>query len=90
MNNQLNLLGRNAIHKLHLDVTALMDINVLNSPSTVNAVFDNLTTDETLQAACTKLCEEFPDVFKQCCLQIFQTATFCGALILCRTLVLIT
>ena len=63
-NNQLNLLGHDAIHKLHLDVTALMDINVLNSPSTVNAVFDNLTTDETLQAACTKLCEEFPDVFK--------------------------
>ena len=63
-NNQLSLLGRDAIHKLHLDVTALMDINVLNSPSTVNAVFDNLTTDETLQAACTKLCEEFPDVFK--------------------------
>ena len=63
-NNQLNLLGRDAIHKLHLDVTALMDINVLNSPSTVNAVFDNLTTNETLQAACTKLCEEFPDVFK--------------------------
>ena len=52
------------MHKLHLDVTALMDINVLDSPSTVNAVFDNLKTDETLQAACTKLCEDFPDVFK--------------------------
>ena len=42
--------------------------------SPVNTVFDTLKPDKKLQEACEKLCEDFPDLFKQelGCLRDFE------------------
>lgn len=58
---KLNLLGRDAIRKLKIDVTALMN-NC--KPETVKQVFNSLQPDKQLQQACIQVCEELPDIFK--------------------------
>ena len=65
-NPNLNLLGRDGILKLHIDVTALMKLKNIDesSPSLLKAVFTNSQPDKSLQEACYKVCDEFPDIFK--------------------------
>jgi len=69
---KLNLLGRDAIRKLKIDVTALM--NNTGEDQQVNKVFSDLQPDKDLQAACIQACDEFPDLFKQelGCLRDFE------------------
>ena len=59
----LNLLGRDAITTLGIDVTAMLKVQT-GKPSNVNAVFDKLKADTKLQAECEQLCSNFPDLFK--------------------------
>ena len=71
----LNLLGRDGILKLNLDITSLINTSYADAIShPVNTVFDTLKPDKTLQEACEKLCEDFPDLFKQelGCLRDFE------------------
>ena len=69
----LNLLGRDAIKRLGIDITAMLNATMPDA-NKVNAVFDNLKPDVKLQNACSKLCSEFPDLFKPelGCLKDFQ------------------
>ena len=54
----LNLLGRNAIKQLGISVDTLME------DVRCHAVFEELKPDRELQKACSQLCEEFPNLFK--------------------------
>ena len=73
---KLNLLGRDAILEMGIDVTSLMaNSNATDSNKcNVHAVSDSLQPDKELQKACQQLCTEFPDVFKPelGCLKDFQ------------------
>ena len=53
---------------------ALLNISPDTNPGSVNAVFDDLKPDTSLQEACEQLCQEFPDLFKQelGCLKDFE------------------
>ena len=67
---RLNLLGRNAIVQLGVNVQALLGVHVhskdqLKDDFSVEPVFKNLQPDAQLQMACQGLCEEFPDLFKK-------------------------
>ena len=67
---RLNLLGRNAIVQLGVNVQALLGVHVhskdqLKDDFSVKPVFENLQPDAQLQMACQGLCEEFPDLFKK-------------------------
>ena len=71
----LNLLGRDAILKLGIDVTTLMNKHsgeVTSQP--IHPVFNTQQPDTKLQEACQKVCNEFPDLFKPelGCLKDFQ------------------
>ena len=75
---QLNLLGRDAIVQLHINVSALLLPRVSSagkpSSSLVLPIFDGLKPDLVLQDSCRQLCQEFPDLFKPDlgCLKDFQ------------------
>ena len=75
---QLNLLGRDAIVQLHINVSALLLPRVSSagkpSSSLVLPIFDGLKPDLVLQDSCRQLCQEFPDLFKPdlSCLKDFQ------------------
>ena len=61
----LNLLGRDGIRQLGVDVNALLSLG--DSSATcgrVNAVFDHLKPNKALQDACKKACDEYPELFK--------------------------
>ena len=63
----LNLLGRDAIVRLGVDIPALMGMTPSMSQgndNTVKPISDSLKPDMALQQACRRLCEEFPDLFK--------------------------
>ena len=71
----LNLLGRDGILKLNLDITSLINTSYADAIShPVNTVFDTLKPDKKLQEACEKLCEDYPNLFKQelGCLRDFE------------------
>lgn len=73
---QLNLLGRDAIVKLGINVSALMGISgdISQSSSSVKPIYQDLKTDLALLEACKQLCQKFPDLFKPelGCLKDFQ------------------
>eukprot|EP00731_Ephydatia_muelleri_P030921 Em0022g435a len=74
---QLNLLGRDAIVRLQLNISALMDLSPRVDKvdtSTIRPIFSDLKPDQALQKACKHLCQEFPDLFKPelGCLKDFQ------------------
>ena len=75
---QLNLLGRDAIVRLHINVSALLLPRVSSagkpSSSLMLPIFDGLKPDLVLQDSCRQLCQEFPDLFKPDlgCLKDFQ------------------
>ena len=63
----LNLLGRDAIVRLGVDIPALMGMMPSMSQgndNTVKPISDSLKPDMALQQACRQLCEEFPDLYK--------------------------
>ncbi|XP_014663412.1 PREDICTED: uncharacterized protein K02A2.6-like [Priapulus caudatus] len=66
----LNLLGRAATDRLGISVDNAMQ----SAKREVNAVFDDLPTDKRLQAACRKLCDQYPDLWKDelGCLKDFE------------------
>ena len=71
----LNLLGRDGILKLNLDITSLINTSYADAIShPVNTVFDTLKPDKNLQEACEKLCEDYSNLFKQelGCLRDFE------------------
>lgn len=53
----LNLLGRDAIHKLQISVDAALGQNK------VKAIHNSLKPDQNLQQSCEQMCKEFPDLF---------------------------
>ena len=58
----LNLLGRDAIVRLGVDISALMGMEPSTSQgncNTVKPISDSLKPDMALQQACRRLCEEF-------------------------------
>lgn len=75
----LNLLGRNAIHKLGISMDHVLSIvadygfagKQLNK---VKSMANNLPGNQTLKSACQQLCDEFPDLFKSelGCLKDFE------------------
>ena len=74
---QLNLLGRDAIVRLQVNISALMDLSPRVDKvdtSTILPIFSDLKPDQALQKACKHLCQEFPDLFKPelGCLKDFQ------------------
>ena len=74
---RLNLLGRDAIVRLQVNISALMGLPSVNrqvGTSTVRPIFSDLKPDLALQKACKQLCQEFPDLFKPelGCLKDFQ------------------
>ena len=74
---RLNLLGRDAIVRLQVNISALMGLPSVNRPvdaSAIRPIFNDLKPDLALQKACEQLCQEFPDLFKQelGCLKDFQ------------------
>ena len=75
---QHNLLGRDAIVRLYINVSALLLPRVSSagkpSSSLVLPIFDGLKPDLVLQDSCRQLCQEFPDLFKPDlgCLKDFQ------------------
>ena len=76
---RLNLLGRDAIVKLGVNVQALLGARAPSKDRQgdhkfVRLIFENLKPDVALQKACQGLCEEFPDLFKQelGCLEGFE------------------
>ena len=74
---QLNLLGRDAIVRLQVNISALMDLSPRVDKvdtSTIRPIFSDLKPDQALQKACKHLCQEFPDLFKPelGCLKDFQ------------------
>eukprot|EP00731_Ephydatia_muelleri_P037772 Em0559g3a len=56
----LNLLGRDAIVRLGINVSALMGLTT----SSVHPISNVTKPDINLQNACKQLCQEFPDLFK--------------------------
>lgn len=68
----LNLLGRTATKQLGISVDELLGNAGISKE--VNAVFDHLEPDSALQEACQKLCDEFPDLWKDelGCLKDFE------------------
>ena len=58
----LNLLGRNAIMQLGISVDTLLEDKSANLRC--HAIFEDLKPDHELQKACSQLCEEFPNLFK--------------------------
>ena len=71
----LNLLGRIAIKMLRISVDeALAATPITQDGRPVKAVFDKLEPDKKLQEACKKLCDEFPDLWKDelGCLKDFE------------------
>ena len=61
----LNLLGRDGILKLNLDITSLINTSYADAIShPVNTVFDTLKPEKKLKNAFEKLCADFPDLFK--------------------------
>ena len=72
-NDTLDILGRDAILKLGIDVNALITSSAA-STNTVKAVFNKLQPDNKLQESCRKLCETFPELFKLelVCLKDFE------------------
>ncbi|KAL5494059.1 hypothetical protein EMCRGX_G015329 [Ephydatia muelleri] len=56
----LNLLGRDAIVRLGINVSALMGLTT----SSVHLISNVTKPDINLQNACKQLCQEFPDLFK--------------------------
>ena len=73
-NLDLNLLGRDAILKLGIDVTSLINSKAGRNPNQVHAVFSSLKADEKLQTECKQLCSKFPELFKSelGCLKDFE------------------
>ena len=76
---RLNMLGRDAIVKLGVNVQALLGAWVPSKDRqgdhrSVKPIFENLKPDVALQRACQGLCEEFPDLFKReiGCLEDFE------------------
>ena len=73
---QLNLLGRDGIVQLGINLSALLGIPQVGKPSSspVLPIFDKLKPDLVLQDSCRQLCQEFPDLFKPelGCLKDFQ------------------
>ena len=74
---RLNLLGRDAIVRLQVNISALMglpSVNRQSGTSTIRPIFSDLKPDLALQKACEQLCREFPDLFKLelVCLKDFQ------------------
>ena len=73
---QLNLLGRDAIVRLGINLSALLGVTHVGKPSSslVLPIFDELKPDLVLQDSCRQLCQEFPDLFKPelGCLKGFQ------------------
>jgi transposase InsO family protein len=66
----LNLLGRTASDKLGISLDKARE----DAKQQINAVFDDLLPDKDLQDACRKLCNEFPDLWKNelGCLKDFE------------------
>ena len=62
-NDTLDILGRDAILKLGIDVNALITSSAAGT-NTVKTVFDKLQPENKLQERCRKLCETFPELFK--------------------------
>ena len=60
---QLNLLGRDAIFRLGINVSALMGLPV-DTTSSVHPISHVLKPDINLQNTCKQLCQDFPDLFK--------------------------
>ena len=60
---QLNLLGRDAIFRLGINVSALMGLPV-DTTSSVHPISHVLKPYINLQNACKQMCQEFPDLFK--------------------------
>eukprot|EP00731_Ephydatia_muelleri_P005288 Em0002g1464a len=62
----LNLLGRDAIIKLGINVSALMGlpVNIKQNICPVRPISQELKPDMALQEECRQLCQEFPDLFK--------------------------
>ncbi|KAL5487223.1 hypothetical protein EMCRGX_G019800 [Ephydatia muelleri] len=78
---RLNLLGRDAIVRLCINLMALLGIpSVLpstggsNGAKAVPPILKDLKPDVALQEACKRVCQDFPDLFKQKlgCLKDFQ------------------
>ncbi|KAL5488608.1 hypothetical protein EMCRGX_G017577 [Ephydatia muelleri] len=68
---RLNLLGRDAIVQLRINLPALLGISSVLPPTKEsdrsNAVFpilQDLKPDVALQEACQRVCQDFPDLFK--------------------------
>ena len=68
---RLNLLGRDAIVQLGINLPALLGISSVLPPTKEsdrsNAVFpilQDLKSDVALQEACQRVCQDFPDLFK--------------------------
>ena len=65
----LNLLGRTALRKLDIDVTALLrgptaTLSTSKDSNQVHAISVEDGACKSLQIACQRLCQEFPDLFK--------------------------
>ena len=78
---RLNLLGRDAIVRLCINLQALLGVpSVLpstegsNGAKAVLPILKDLKPDVALQEACKRVCQDFPDLFKQelGCLKDFQ------------------
>ena len=71
---RLNLLGRDAIVKLGINVSALMGVHTEAQQNASIKPIHLSKADTILQEACKKLCQEFPDLFKSelGCLKDFQ------------------
>ena len=63
---RLNLLGRDAIVRLGINLSALLGVPHVVKPSSslVHPNFDELKLDLVLQDSCRQLCQEFPNLFK--------------------------
>ena len=70
----LNLLGRDTIVKLGINVSALMDVHSEAQQNFSVKTIHSPKADLALQEACMKLCQGFPDLFKTelGCLKNFQ------------------
>ena len=53
----LNLLGRTTLKRLNISVDQLLD-------DQVHKIFDNMKPDVSLQESCKRVCQQFPDLFK--------------------------
>ena len=71
---RLNLLGRDAIVKLGINVSALMGMHSETQQNFSLTTIHSPEADLALQEVCKKVCREFPDLFKTelGCLKDFQ------------------